>query len=350
LTLSLLRQPFVWYGRAFLRMTNAISRRQEFAADACAVARVVHDSHVEPLRRVHAYAPLFDAYWQQDVVPALSNGLRPPLSAGFSCFAAAEGPGAAAQDLLDQELGEARTGPYDSHPALAEQIAAVEHLPAGEPDESGPAIALVDDPEVLETRIVEFLFGPEAHTALEVAGWEAVADRVYVPAYEALVTRHASTLEGITFATLPQAVDRLADMGVEMRRVDADVPTGLHETADAAAALLAAGGVLALRVRGWTVDALPGQPVLCRRDDVGVSPHQIVAMLRSPETERANVEAELRELGIADVALAEGASAANANGAGAQAVGSAADAHGAGAKPVGSAASTETAASAAAAD
>ena len=27
-------QPFIWYGKAFLRITNAISRRQEFAADA----------------------------------------------------------------------------------------------------------------------------------------------------------------------------------------------------------------------------------------------------------------------------------------------------------------------------
>ena len=31
----LVRLPFIWYGKAFLRITAAISRRQEFAADAC---------------------------------------------------------------------------------------------------------------------------------------------------------------------------------------------------------------------------------------------------------------------------------------------------------------------------
>src|SRR4051812_30035070 len=35
----LVRLPFVWYGKAFLRMTAAISRRQEFAADTCAARR-----------------------------------------------------------------------------------------------------------------------------------------------------------------------------------------------------------------------------------------------------------------------------------------------------------------------
>src|SRR5262245_41315408 len=31
---SLLQKPFLWYGKAFLRMTHAVSRRQEFTADA----------------------------------------------------------------------------------------------------------------------------------------------------------------------------------------------------------------------------------------------------------------------------------------------------------------------------
>lgn len=37
---SLLQKPFHWYGKAFLRMTHAVSRRQEFTADALA-ARIV---------------------------------------------------------------------------------------------------------------------------------------------------------------------------------------------------------------------------------------------------------------------------------------------------------------------
>jgi heat shock protein HtpX len=80
------RAPFIWYGKAFLRITNAISRRQEFAADAIAARAVGRDVHVEALRRIHALAPGFDVYWAEDVVPALAAGVRPPLLAGFSGF------------------------------------------------------------------------------------------------------------------------------------------------------------------------------------------------------------------------------------------------------------------------
>ena len=48
------RQPFIWYGKAFLRITNAISRRQEFAADALAARRAGRD--VTP-RRCDASTP-----------------------------------------------------------------------------------------------------------------------------------------------------------------------------------------------------------------------------------------------------------------------------------------------------
>jgi heat shock protein HtpX len=57
---KLVRQPFIWYGNAFLRITAAISRRQEFAADACAVRSVGRAAHVSALERIHAYAPGFD--------------------------------------------------------------------------------------------------------------------------------------------------------------------------------------------------------------------------------------------------------------------------------------------------
>jgi heat shock protein HtpX len=84
------RLPFIWYGNAFLRITNAISRRQEFAADACAARSAGRDAYAEALRRIHAFAPLFDAYWQEDVVPVLRGGKRPPMAEGFALVAGQE--------------------------------------------------------------------------------------------------------------------------------------------------------------------------------------------------------------------------------------------------------------------
>jgi heat shock protein HtpX len=300
------RMPFIWYGRAFMRITNAISRRQEFAADACAVQRAGRDAHVTALRRVHAYGAAFDAYWEQDVVPALSSGTRPPLAEGFSRFAALGSVRETAERIVEQELAEGRTDPYDSHPALAERIAAVEHLPPGEPDDSPPAITLIDDPDALEAAQVEFLFGPEAREQLEPIAWEDAGSRVYVPNYESLAGEHPWLVEGVTFASLPDTVGRLDELAGELRRRSAH-DLEADEAPELAAAVLGAAAVLALRRHGWTVQALPGEPVVCRRGDVGLAPHALIAAMRDPgEFDRQRYETELEEHGIGEIALTDG--------------------------------------------
>ena len=73
------RQPFIWYGNAFMRITAAIKRRQEFAADQLAARSAGRDAYTEALRRIHAYGPSFDAYWENEVAAVLRRG---PAAAG----------------------------------------------------------------------------------------------------------------------------------------------------------------------------------------------------------------------------------------------------------------------------
>ena len=320
------RQPFIWYGNAFLRITNAISRRQEFAADACAAQRAGRDAHVEALRRIHAFAPLFDHYWQEDVVPVLRGGRRPPLAGGFALVAAEERIADAAGNYLERELAEGKTDPYDSHPSLAERIAAVEHLPPGDPDDSPPAGGLLTDPATLERELAGFLFGSEAASELEPLGWDDVAAGVYVPMYERLVAEFPWIVEGEKFATLPDAVGRMGTLVGRAQQQDRELT--VEEAPQLVQGVLGAGGVLGLRDAGWTVHALPGRPVECRRDDLVVVPHQLVAAAREDGFDLERFRAETAELGIADVALdtavarAEGDREGAAATAGAPAVGS----------------------------
>jgi heat shock protein HtpX len=302
---AIIRQPFIWYGRAFMRITSAISRREEFAADACAVERAGRDAHVEALRRIHAFAPAFDAYWQQDVVPALSSGTRPPLAEGFSRFAGTESVQQTAERLVEQELAEGRTHPYDSHPSLAERIAAVERFPAGQADDSPQAISLIEDPQELEAAQVEFLFGAEARAQLERIAWEDAGDRIYVPGYEGLVREYAWLVEDVTFASLPATATRLHHTGDELRRRVDDLSS--DDAPELAAAVFGAAAVLALRHHGWSVEALPGHPVLCHRGEAAVAPHAMIAAMRDPVSfDRAQYDADLEEHGIAGIALADG--------------------------------------------
>src|SRR5439155_3268111 len=77
------RAPFLWYARQFLKLTHAVSRRQEFIADRIAVRVAGPLVVARALRRVFVATQLYTAYVTQDLMPALNAGFVPPISAGF---------------------------------------------------------------------------------------------------------------------------------------------------------------------------------------------------------------------------------------------------------------------------
>src|SRR2546425_7394449 len=87
---SALQKPFAWYGNLFLRITHAISRRQEYTADALAARAEGARPVVHALRVIHGTAGAFDTFWQSEVVPVLSAGFCPALAEGFNQFLSAE--------------------------------------------------------------------------------------------------------------------------------------------------------------------------------------------------------------------------------------------------------------------
>jgi hypothetical protein len=206
----------------------------------------------------------------------------------------------AADEYLERDLAEGTTDPSDFHPSLAERIAAVEHLPAGEEDTSLPASELIDGTEALERDVARFLFGADA-TKLEATPWADVGERVYVPHYEKLAEEHAWMLDGVTFATLPETAARIAKVPGPLQEKEGGISA--EEARALSAAVLGAGGVLSLRARGWSVSALPGQPVLCSHDDHAIAPHLVIDAARAEDFDPDRYRTQIRELGIEDVAL-----------------------------------------------
>jgi Zn-dependent protease with chaperone function len=299
-TRKAVRLPFIWYGKAFLRITNAISRRQEFAADACAARRAGRDVHVETLRRIHAYAPAFDSYWVNEVAPLLSSGRRPPVGEGFSAFIRADAVDKAASEQLQRELDERVTDPYDSHPSLAERIAAVQDLPPGDQDDSLPAQDLVRDPLALETAQAVHLFGPEAGE-LRPVDWDAVGAEVYLERARRLVTAHGELLGAATAGSLDEVVDELGRIAGELQQREPDLE--VEHARDFAAALISDGLLVALHDDGWSVDAPPAEPVQCRRGDATIPPHAVVHDLREGRLTAQEWRRRADELGIARIGL-----------------------------------------------
>jgi Zn-dependent protease with chaperone function len=294
------RAPFLWYGKAFLRITSTISRRQEFAADALAARHAGRDVQIATLRRIHAYGPAFDAYWAHEVTPVLEAGRRPPVVAGFARFIGSSSVEEAAAKQLEQDLAERSSDPYDSHPTLPERIAAAEGFPPGEPDDSPPAISLLRDPEAVEDALLAFLFGPEALAQLEPIAWDDVGGEVYAAHAAELLGRYGWVLEDRPVGELAAAVERLDDMAAELARREELTPEAAGELA---AALLTCATGLALQRAGWAVDAAPGEPVRYHHGDDSLLTHAVVADLREGRASAEAWRTEAERLGIAALTL-----------------------------------------------
>ena len=98
-----LQAPFMWYAKMFLRVTNGISRRQEFVADELAARTVGAGALAEGLRRVHGVAPTFEGYMRTEYLPALGAGVQPPLAEGFQRFVMAEPVTHIIQQIVETE-------------------------------------------------------------------------------------------------------------------------------------------------------------------------------------------------------------------------------------------------------
>lgn len=270
------RGPFVLYAKLFLRLTNAVSRRQEFAADALSAQIAGMDSASGALRQITACSPAFDAYWQQEVAFALANDRRPPIAEGLQRFVRAREVNARLDELVRGEIAEAETDPYDSHPTLGERLAALGGEQTGEirppaPDES--ALALVHSVGDVERDLLLASFGNEAVDHLRPIAWEDAgslhaedADQLAVrltPVFGEVNVERAGALAADPASTR-EALKRCVEAG---GATDEEID-GYQRFALAS---LIAG---ALARDGWNLQALPGEPISARKGGSELVPSQ----------------------------------------------------------------------------
>lgn len=295
---SLLQKPFLWYGNLFLRITHAISRRQEFVADDMAARTIGAKPLADGLRRIHAVAPAFNAYWYNECAPVLAAGYRPPLAEGFLKFVEASTIANTLQEQLDAELKEGKTDPYDTHPPLKERLAAVEHLPPGEVMlNDPPASQLLNNLVTLESQLLLAVADPDKVAKLKSITWDQVARQVYVPQWTDLVKTNAKALGGLTPEALPQLSGKLKEWGMRLRTPNNQTPDNDHAEGFAGHVIGSALTVLLLS-RGGTPLADLGAAATVTMGVTTVEPFGIMrALAEGKVTETAWLE-QCRELGI----------------------------------------------------
>lgn len=295
---SWLQAPFLWYGNMFLRITHAISRRQEFVADELAARTVGSKPLIDGLRRIHGVGPAFNAYWHNECAPVLNAGYRPPFTEGFHQFVQAGEVAAAINRQLEEQLKDGKVNPYDTHPPLKERIAAVEHLAAGNtgPDDP-PATTLLNNVADLENRLIASLVAPTAAAKLKPIDWDEVSSRVYLPEWTKLLRTNAAALSNVTPESLPQLAKNLKTFGLRLRTTDGGSPD--TENAEGlACAVVGAALVVLLVERGGTTSSLPGQSVFVTIASNVVEPFGILRSLAGDKLTPDAWHQQCSELGI----------------------------------------------------
>jgi Zn-dependent protease with chaperone function len=285
---SVLHLPFVWYGRLFLRVTQAISRRQEFAADALAARTVGARALGSGLRTIFGAALAYDGYWREDVAPVLNAGFLPPLADGFAQFLRQPKVADAVNRATQEAMTTPNTDPYDSHPSLPDRIKALEALPPGpQPASDLPALSLLENASGAEAQLVASLLKPGV-PALRPVAWKDVGIEVQVPFWEARVRREAQVLAGHTVGDIPRLLP----------------PATWDESSRRSRSLtIGAGLAVALVGSGWTVESPPGAAFVLRRGGDSVEPFSTMLELLEGKLSEQGWHERAGALGIANLRL-----------------------------------------------
>jgi heat shock protein HtpX len=297
----LIRLPFYGYGKMFLRVTLAVSRRQEYNADKLAAQVAGAGSAIQALRTIRGIGPAWEAYWANEYVPVFGCGYVPPLTDGFDRFLKARAVARQVSDIVDKEMKEARTDPYDSHPTIKDRIAALEALAAETGDASGPpATSLIADLPQLEMAVLGPIAARNHLPELKTAAWDEMARLVYIPGWQQAVKQQEALLKGLTPEKLPEVADKISIYATRLFGTES-------LTSEQSEALVfrtvGAALTLALWQRGWQIITSPGEAIVAAKDNQQIDCFSILPNLHSAKLPAEAWLNNCRVLGITGLDL-----------------------------------------------
>lgn len=283
---ALAYRALIWilqtYWKLFLRLTQLISRRQEFRSDEIACYVAGSDSLASALESINRSGAVVASYWNGVVAPMAARGYQPQLGESFAQFLAAPNIAKAAAEAVEKRMASTKSDPFDTHPPLSARIAQarrIDVVAAGEEAGKAPAISLLDDVPVLERELLHKLLPKLDMAAMKPLVWETSAAEVFVPHWRKEVEPFAAVLAGTTLATLPALVK--APQAVAAKVMN---PPGilLNKQKKEARALEILRMALALSLidHGWTLHASPAQAYM-ERESVRVVAAEVVGKLKA---------------------------------------------------------------------
>jgi heat shock protein HtpX len=266
----------VGYWKLLLRVTQLISRRQEYRADELACQLVGSEALVSGLRIIHGASLAVPVFWSSEVSPVLVNGMRPPIGEGFRRFVAAPQISKVIEQKIDRDLREAKTQAYDSHPPLRDRIAAASRWssPSQVPDDT-QAMTLVDDVDGIELKLLQALNPGMKAEGLTSVSWDSFVPKYLLVQWRQRVAQSTDLLGPLTAASLPDVAKDIRTLGSRISDPKGMLLTPEQRSQRAVELIGVALGLL-LVDHGWILVAQPG--VLCmKRDEEEINPFTITA-------------------------------------------------------------------------
>jgi hypothetical protein len=307
----LIQLPFLVYAALFVRITNTISRQQEFAADALAARAVGPQALAEGLKEIHRAATAFAAFWQNEYLPAFRDQLRPSLAAGFSRFMAQDQIADLMDSALQEKLTTAKADPDDTHPPLPERCATLARLEQTEGvDDTRESITLLHGLPELERDLLGITVGAKRNEARPVS-WDEIPELVWYPKLRDKVKRQAGALRDATVADAA-SISREPQAIAQKLWFAPDYLPDMEQRCGEARRLIAAALTVALVGAGWRMKRDPGGPITCIREEFWslseraevLEPLKVVAMFESGELSPQAWRELCDRLGISALRLA----------------------------------------------
>lgn len=305
-----LAMPFRVYAELFLKTTLAVSREQEFVADRTAAGAAGAEAAASALRRVAALAPAYDAYLHTELKPLVQAGFLPPVAAGFDRYLRQPRIAAFIETAASEHTTGAEVGEYDTHPPMADRIAALERLPQAPPAISVPQGAALAHFDQHARALMRYALGPEMMSRLKSIAWDEAGEAVYAQRWREAAEHYAEWLGSRTVDDLPSGRQVFAKLGAALvGKSEVDL-TAEERGARAQQVLTAALGAALLR-EGWALETGPGQPLELVKGSDRLDPAVVMARLAEEEGAAAEWQATCQRLGVAGLRLASGQPAAN---------------------------------------
>ena len=275
---SVLQLPFLLYGKLFMRVTNAVSRAQEYSADKIAAKIAGSSNMIDALKMVYGNGQAFELYWDNELIPILNSGYYPPILDGFEMFINSKSIVNAVDIYLDEEIKSAKPNPYDTHPPLRDRILSLKSIPDTNISlDNSSAISLFINVLRLENKVLFSMGGKDLSKKLLPVSWEAV-DRVYIPLWREHYKKYLPALNGITAKSLPELSKNISRYVHQLNQVinqRFDKETALYFTNHTVGVALS----LQLVKKGFTVKIIPGESIKLVKDEITLEPFDIIINL-----------------------------------------------------------------------